>query len=168
MITLFPPWKNAVARVERGEYKYGDLIPESAIDELLGLEKPKGRVEVSAVKSYQLARLNALDSFKKALLNDLMMDVESVPGQGYRIVNPKEQTELAVKAGDKAIKKALRNTRDRLVNVNYALLDSDQRRQNTDAIVRTAAIAQQFNQIKRGHLPELPKRIRRLNQENQK
>lgn len=162
MITYFPPWKNAVARVERGEYTYGDLIPESAIDDLLGLSRPTGRVEISAVKSYQLARLAALDHFRIALLNDLQMDLVSVPGQGYRIAHPKEQTDLAVKAGDKAIKKALRQTRDRLVNVNHALLDHDERRTNTDAIIRTAAIAQQFHQIKRGHLPELPKRIRRL------
>lgn len=162
---LYPAWKNAVARIAAGAYKPGELISHAELDELVGVEKPTGRVKPEEWEAYKLRRMAAVEAMKSELLQDHSICLAADHGKGLRVLHAREQTKFAVEQGDKAIRKALRDTKTRLVHVDHSALTADERKSNVDAIVRTAAIAQGFKQVQRGILPELPKRIRKLTQE---
>lgn len=164
-VTIFPAWKDAVARIVGGEYGYGDLISHEAIDELLQLDRPTGRMSHDELKAFELRRMSGVSSLQDALLREHMMDMQNDRGRGYRILKPAEQTEHAVKSTDGAIRKAIREKRTRLFHVDHSQLTTEQRKENTDAIIQAAAQTQALRLVARGVLPELPKRIRKLQQE---
>lgn len=160
-VTLYPAWKNAVERIVGGEFAHGDMITHDAMDELLELRKPSGRVSADEYKAYELSRLSSVEALRSALLKDHMMDLQNERGKGFRILMPHEQTNAAMTDGEAAIRKAIRTKKARLVHVNHSALTAEQRKENTDAIIRTAAQVQALRQIKRGLLPDVPKRIRK-------
>lgn len=161
-VFLYPAWKNAVARIAGGAYKPGDLISHAELDELIGIDRPTGRVKPEEWDAYKLRRLAAIKAMESELLQEHNICLEPVHGRGLRVLHPREQTKFAVEQGDKAIRKALRDARTRLVHIDHSALTADERKANVDAIVRTAAIAQSFRQVQRGILPELPKKIRKM------
>ena len=161
-VSLFPAWKNAVAMIASVRFKYGDLITHDEMDQLIEVEKPTGHVNAKRWQDYQVKRMSSIESVKTALLKDHNICLASDHGKGYLILHPKDQTKYAVAQSDKEIRKSLKSAKRRLININHQALDAAQRKENTDAIVRTASIAHGFRQAVRGLLPDLPRKIRKL------
>ncbi len=161
-VTYFPAWKNAVARIASGEFTHGSFISHEQMDDLLGLTRPVGKVTIEEIRAFEIERLQGVDSLRVALLRDHRMDMQSVRGRGFHILMPQDQTAAAVLDGDAALNKALRVKKQRLTHVDLAQLTSEQRKANTDAMVQVSAQSLVLRQVKRGLLPVVPNKPRKL------
>lgn len=123
---------------------YGDHINHSDIDSWSGFETPdmnglniKEQKEVFTKSS--LLRLAIVDGFRDYLLKERLMYIQSVPGSGYVIVEPSEQTNAAVEKGMKQIIKGLKHATSGVENVNKARLSNSQREYNATVLSRLRA-----------------------------
>lgn len=160
--SLYPAWKNAVVAIASDRFQYGDLITHDEMDSLIDVVKPAGQVNAKKWQEYQVKRMSSIESLKKDLLTQHNICLASDRGKGYLILQPKDQTKFAVSESDKEIRKSLSIAKRRLLNVDHQALDAEQRRENIDAIVRTAAIAHGVRQAVRGKITAPPRKIRKL------
>ena len=143
-VTYLPPWKNALAILfGPGGYKHGDLVPHTALQDALGLRRPAGRITAEEYESWRLRLVTQVEALSDALLEGRNMCLQSVPGQGYRIVEPERQTALAVKQGQKGLRSALSKMGRRLSFVDRAALTNDQAKENADALARLSFLKTQ-------------------------
>ena len=128
---------------------YGDFISHKDIDRAMDRAAPTlakiGEMEsqselVECMQKYQFELLAATDALKKYLLKERKMMLVSVRGEGYRIVRPNEQTDIAVKAGWKQIIKGMKLTERGVENVNTALLTRDECSYNLSVRARLAGL----------------------------
>lgn len=107
--------------------RWADLPPVTfaSIQELSSQHEFKELIE-----SRQFGLLNAVDALKKYLLHKKQMMLVNVRGEGYRIANPGEQTDIAVSKGMKQIQKGLATAAEGVEHVNKTLLSSEERAYN--------------------------------------
>lgn len=143
-LSYSPPWRNAMAVLfAPGGYTYGQLIPHDVLQAALGLPKPDGRITVDEYEAWRLKLVSQVEALSEALLEDRSMCLQSVPGQGYRIVEPEKQTEFAVKQGQKGLRSALMKMGRRLSFVDRSALTAEQAKQNADALSRLSFLESQ-------------------------
>lgn len=148
-ISYTPPWKNAMAVLfGPGGYTYGQLIPHEALQDALGMPKPQGRITVDEYEAWKLRLVSQVDALSDALLEDRNMCLQSVIGQGYRIVEPERQTAFAVKQGQKGLRAALSKMGRRLSFVDRSALTTDQAKENADALARLSFLQTQVGRRK--------------------
>ena len=133
---LFPQWKEACKEV--AALDYGASITRARMIELLDLKEPR---TVSEVASFQFEYLAGTDRLKRELLNEHKKLLVSVRGDGYRIIPPSEQTSHAMRAGTRELGKALIRMQSSVVKTNLALLDSEQRKENANALAKIDSLA---------------------------
>lgn len=149
-ITYSPPWKNALATLfGPGGYTHGDLVPHAALQEALGLRRPSGRITADEYEGWRLKLVTQVEALSEALLECRNMCLQSVPGQGYRIVEPAMQTAFAVKQGQKGLRSALSKMGKRLSFVDRAVLTNDQAKENADALTRLSFLKTQVSSRRR-------------------
>lgn len=140
-VELYPEWRQALVRFRDAEFAYGDTLPHTWLWEQFGcgaLADPKIPAE-----QYQRLRLKLLSQFhpfREALLDQYQIDLQSVPGVGYELVPPADQTGRALKDTVREMDKAWRNGMARAANVNVAVLTTEQRRERIDNIARLALL----------------------------
>lgn len=149
MIRLLPAWKNAAVAIESGRWKVGDLIRRDDLLELMELCEPVDRVTVESYKTWQLAVLSSIEALRDHLLRSCNMCLATVYGQGYRILPPREQTDYAMREGMKELRRDLSKMASRLTHLDRSALTAEQAKQNTDAMARTAAIADALRPVDR-------------------
>lgn len=143
-ISYSPPWKNALAVLFGPDgYTYGQLIPHDALQGALGLPKPVGRITADEYEAWKLRLVGQVEALSDALLKDRNMCLQSVAGQGYKIVEPEKQTAFAVKQGQKGLRSALSKMGRRLSFVDRAALTNDQAKENADALARLSFLKAQ-------------------------
>jgi hypothetical protein len=147
--TLLPPWRNAAKDLFSGRYGYGDVVPHEELQEALGLPKPAGKVEVEDVERWRLALLSQMDALSTFLLEERSICLRVVPGVGYQIVEPENQTAFAMKEGMRKVQGELRKMGRRLSHVNRTKLTAEQARENADALARLAFLSQQTSKVRR-------------------
>jgi len=142
-LALFPAWRQAV-RDFLGEFKYGDLVPHSWLEQRFGMPSLRDSQQLTAQEfaKRQFAWLSNIESFKAELLRDHQVCLASVRGEGFRWVPPQEQTRLATESFEKDARKAFSAAGQRLRNLRAAELSDDQRRENTDAVAKIASLRQ--------------------------
>lgn len=148
-LQLDPIWLNAAEKAAR-QYDYGDLIPWEWIRSELEID-PLEEGTYQQFKELQLRTLTLMDQFRDHLLIHHCKALLNVRGQGYRIINPGQQTATAMILLHQAIARHLHATRKLLTAINFTRLSDDQIRENVDARNKVAAI-QAFNH------PPLPKK----------
>ncbi len=134
-IQLYPLWRHAVESIVNDGISPGKLLSHDYLKSLLGIKEPKTIPEYRAA---QLSYVEGLDHIKESLLADHCVDLKTVAGKGYQIIDPSEQTRLAIRDGARAINKALLQTSNRLVFLNKSALSVDEQRENSDALARLA------------------------------
>lgn len=143
-IGYLPPWKNALTSLFKpGGYGYGDLIPHEVLQGALGLPKPTGRIQVEEYEAWRLQLVGQVEALSSALLEDRNMCLQSVIGRGYKIVEPQNQSEFAVKQGQRELVSALRKMGRRLSFVDRAALTAEQAKENADALARLSFLNSQ-------------------------
>ena len=125
---------------------YGDHINHTDIENWSGIECPDvarySKVEQKkAIQKYALEKLTAVEGLKRYALEERMMYFVPVPGSGYRIVEPSEQTVAAVEKGLRVVEKGLKHAARGVHQVNVAMLTSDQREFNATSKSKLAALA---------------------------
>ena len=119
-------------------YKPGDILPHTWLYEQFecsGLSDPS-KITAEQYMKLRLKLLSQFEAFREALLEQDQIDLQSVPGVGYEIVPPADQSGRAVRDTLRDIEKAVRKGGLRGTNVNTALLTAEQRREHADNLVR--------------------------------
>lgn len=137
-IELFPSWRQALANFRSAGYTYGDILPHSWLFEQFeceGLAEPS-KITAEQYNKLKLKLLGQFEPFRETLLEQDQIDLQSVPGVGYELVPPSDQSGRALKDAYREISKAMRKGIARSSNVNTALLTAEQRREHADNLAR--------------------------------
>ena len=104
---LHPAWKHAVAELFSGKFAFGDVVSHEELQAVLGLPKPRGKIEVEQYESWRLSLLSQVDALTDYLLEEKNICLRSVIGEGYMLVKPEDQTAFAVKQGQKGLRRQI-------------------------------------------------------------
>ncbi len=133
----FPAWKEAV---EKFTFSYGDIVPHEWFYSAFNISKPNDGMSFKDSKKSQfdfMANFKRLESY---LLEEKQMALRNIRNKGWEVILPEEQTEWALDSGVSEMKKALRKMYSRQINVNYTLLSSEQKKENTDSLAKTSML----------------------------
>lgn len=162
-VSLLPPWRNAAAELFAGRYGYGDLVPHDELLAAFNAPKPTGKITVEEYEAWRLAVLAQHDALTDWLLEERNIMLVSVPGQGYRLCKPEEQTETAVERGMKRVRRELVKMTRQINYVDRSSLTHEQARENAEALARAGWLKQQIGKAKRLRIGDdsKPKKIAR-------
>lgn len=138
-----PPWKHAVDSFLLEGFAPGSIVPHEWFYRTFGITPPKLCRSVSEAQSAQLAFLSNIEGLKRELLEEHQIALRSARGVGYEVVPPQEQTEWAEEECKEDLRKALRTSRLRLLNVQLDMLTDEQKKLNTDALARLSFFKKQ-------------------------
>lgn len=141
-IELYPSWRQALVCFQEEGFKSGDTLPHSWLYKQFDCEALNDPKKITA-DQFQILRLKLLSQFKPfrvALVEQYQVDLQSVPGVGYEIVPPADQTERALTDTLDTIDKALRDGYRRASNVKLLELTSDQRREHAENLAKFALL----------------------------
>ena len=147
------PTKLVIEGFEASKLSYGDILNHSDILAWSGLELPDmdgvSRTEqAKAFNTFSLKRVTVVEGLREFLLDERLMYLLSIPGTGYQIVQPAEQTEAAVRKGMAQIQKGLKHANSGVSQVNVALLDSREREYNSSVKARLSGLARMIGKKK--------------------
>ena len=147
------PTQLAIAGFEASKLVYGDIINHSDILGWSCIEMPdmdglSRSEQVKAFNTFSLSRVNVVEGLRDFLLSERLMYLQSIPGTGYKIVMPAEQTEAAVRKGMATIQKGLKHATKGVGQVNVALLDSREREYNSSVKARLSGLARMVGKKK--------------------
>jgi hypothetical protein len=139
-ITVFPEWKQAVRDFLAAGFKEGDIVSKEWLERHFDMEPVGQRMTADEFQARQFAWLRNTDAFRTALLEQHQIALQTVAGDGYRIVPPHEQTALAQQKFEREATKAFRRAALTLKNLRTDQLTDEQRRENTDAIAKLSML----------------------------
>lgn len=137
-LELYPSWRQALINFRDAHFAFGDILPHAWLYEQFectGLMEPN-KITWEQAQKLQLKLLGQFTPFREALLDQDQIDLQSVPGVGYELVPPADQSRRAVKDTIRETEKALRKGVARATNVNTAQLTAEQRREHADNLAR--------------------------------
>lgn len=136
--TLCPAWREALRVLIEGGLGDGDVLHKSQLAKSFGLENP---ITARDQEVFQMAFMKQFCDFREELLSSHNMALKTMYGESsYQVVPAKEQTEFAICNGKVEIIKATRRMARTLLFVRHDLLTSDEKKQNADALARTAML----------------------------
>ena len=143
------PTENLIQYFLNKGYSYGDFISHREIDQAMDRASPT-LTEIGEMTSqsqlaermqkYQFELLAATDALKKHLLKEKKMMLVNVRGEGYRVIHPREQTDVAIEAGMHQIRRGLKVAEQGIENVNSELLTREERSYNMSVRARFAGL----------------------------
>jgi len=139
--TLYPAWKEAL---KLWRFTWGDIVPHEWFYEAFGLTPICDDMTVKRAEQIKLKFLGQFTPFRQAMLEDRQMWIDSVPGYGYEVVTPGEQSRRAYESRIARIAKELRDLDRQLRHVNIGMLSQDERRENADLLARQATLRRGF------------------------
>lgn len=132
-LELSPSWRQALVNFRKAGHAYGDVLLHTWLYEQFECEALSDpRISWDNAKKLQLKLLGQFTPFRETLLDEDQIDLQSVPGVGYELVPPADQSGRALKDTVKEIAKAMRKGIARASSVNTALLTTEQRREHAD------------------------------------
>lgn len=137
-----PAWREVLHRWPTTGFTWGDTIPHDWFYKAFNLTPITDGMTIKQAEVIRFKFLGQFESLRRALLEEYRMDLVSVRGYGYEIVTPAEASRRAYEEEMYEIRKAMRNMARRLRFVPIAQLTDEQRRENTDLLVRAAGLRQ--------------------------
>jgi len=138
---LHPPWRQALLAFRAEGLKPGDMLLHPWLYKQFECEELNDpRITWEQAQKLQLKLLSQFIPFREALLDQDQIDLQSVPGVGYELVPPVDQSRRAVEDTLRDIAKAMRKGVARATNVNTALLTTEQRREHADNLARLGVL----------------------------
>lgn len=132
----------ALEQFDRDAFKDGDLISHDWLKWALDIPEPE---TVEDARKCQFIALARVEDFKDRLLTERQIALQTVRGEGYRVVPPKEQASFAAETAVGYVEKGLRVGRRLISNTRMSLLSTEERRRHDD----TAAKMDSFRQMVR-------------------
>ncbi len=117
-------------------YGYDSFVSHETLYELFGLAKPDENTLWGVAIDAQFKYLAATEKLKKALLENHKKLLANVRGDGYRVVEPSEQTNHAEKCGYRKVTKDLTEMQKSLMHIDHKKLSITESTKNHDALVR--------------------------------
>lgn len=154
-VTKHPAWRQAAEDFQASNFQPGDMVPFEWLYAHFQLELPGKSTAWGVVEKVKLAFLRAFENFSEQLSEDFQVELESVPGIGYRLVPPREQTSWAEGEMYAGLRKTLRKAGRRTRNIDLEALSAAERVQNADAQAKIAAFA---SMVRRRALPSAGRR----------
>lgn len=137
-VQTYPEWRAAAEAFASNPVPYGALLEHEWFYNAFGIEPPEQAPSVAEFQKRQLKYLSCFKAFEKWLLEEQQMALRSRHGVGYEIVKPAEQTRFAMGDLSEQLSKNFRKAGRRLLHTRLDELNSDQRREHTDAMARLA------------------------------
>lgn len=136
---LSPPWKHALRLLLTRGITNGDVITKAELVEMFGLRQP---VTAADQERFQLDFMRQFAELRDELLEEHRIALRTMHGESsYEVVPPAEQTALAMSAGEKELKQAIRKMTRTLAFIRHDELTDSQRRSNADAQAKAAMLA---------------------------
>lgn len=139
-VRLHPAWRHALQMFRQHGFRAGELITHDWLYEAFSIQRPTSSTPKSVADRAELACLGQFNRLADALLNEDKVALTTVRGLGYRVVPPGDQTGWAEAECRAGMAKVLRQSGERIRNVDLTRLTADQRRENADAQARLAAL----------------------------
>lgn len=156
-VQLYPPWKEALEVFKAAGKGYGDTIHRDWFIAAFGMRvlSIDEQVSLKEVQEYQFSWIQNFEPFRKAVVEQLQMDIRSMGSGGlYQIVPVKEQAPRALKDYTNAIVREHAKAHRRIRNVNVALLSQEDRKIYIDSLAKLGELDQVFSrQQRRKRLP---------------
>lgn len=123
----------AIEQFDRDGFKDGDLVSHEWLKWALKLPEPQTLEEAKRCQFTTLARV---EDFKDRLLTERQIALQTVRGEGYRVVPPKEQASFAAETAVGYVEKGLRVGRRIIANTRMGALNTEERRQHDDTAAK--------------------------------
>jgi hypothetical protein len=128
--SLHPAWKQAEADLLADGLTYGSVISDKWLDAAMGVPKP---ATLHQAEAYMRARLTFRTHLFNSLLTNHMMMVNRVKSEGYVVVQPAQQTRIAMERRTAEMKHAITKMAREVSHVDVTQLTDAQRAENTNA-----------------------------------
>jgi len=139
-VSLFPEWRQAVKDFFDEGFGEGDVVSKSWLEMHFGMEPIAGPMTAEDFQERQFEWLRNMEAFRAELLENHQIFLSVVFGEGYRVVPPGEQTELAQEKFEREAAKAYKRAALTLKNVRQDQLTDAQRKENMDAIAKLSML----------------------------
>jgi len=138
-LDVHPVWKQA-AREAIQEFRYGDIIPLEWIRSRLEIYTPSQHERMTLQQHRELSfdLLRKVEEFKRTMLEDHTCLLMSVRSQGYRLVEPPQQTDAALQRFVSDFHKSWHKAMAAMMHINADALSLDDMRGNTEAKLKLA------------------------------
>lgn len=137
---------SAVSQFLSESFNYGDTISHEWLKVYLEIPEPE---TLSDVQRVQFLLLSRVEDFKRQLLEEHRLALESVRGVGYRIVPPNDQAAFAVTEAAKLIQKGIEKGMELLEHARHDEMDESARKRHVDAHIKMAGLQQIATQKRR-------------------
>lgn len=128
----------------------GTLIPKTYFWELFGLKEPKGLMKVGDTNQANFRFMGAIEKLKSELLEHHKQDLQNVHTKGYRLVPFLERVAEAVTDGTREIRRHVKRTRARLINMDHPeQLNLDSQRQRDHMLSALEMTSRLMNKSRR-------------------
>lgn len=142
-----PAWMaRAIDAFDKDKRKDGDMLTHEWIKWALDIPAP-ANLEQATEQQWML--LTRLDAFRDYLLIERKIALQNVRGEGYRIVPPSEQAQVAAEAAMKLVKRGLEQGDKLMTHTRTAELSTDEQKRHTDAHLRLCGIKDMVRRQKR-------------------
>jgi len=142
---LFPSWKQAVENYVAQNPEPGSVLTRTWLMEQFGIPQP---TTVEEFQKAGLLFLQAFTKFRESLLVDHLIDLQTDRNGNYEVIHPKDQTRIAMETRLREITRSFRKMHTSVAFVNTNALTESQRAENTDAMVKIAAMRANVNRRK--------------------
>jgi transposase len=141
---VLPVWKHAIRVLVDQGLPYGRVLTKKELSSLFGLKEPQTAAEQI---SYQMEFLQQFTELRAELLEEHRLMLRTMHGESsYEVVEPREQTELAMREGMRDLKQATRKLARGLAFIRHEELSDEERRKNADAQAKAAMLAGMIRQ----------------------
>lgn len=139
---ILPEWRQAVRDFLAENFEPGEVIPRAWFEEHFELVEMDEDESLTAAdfQARQFKWLQNMEAFRAELLEKHQICLANVHGEGYRLVPPAEQTELAQEKFAADAKKAYKRAAKTLRNVRMSELTDDERKENMDAVAKLSML----------------------------
>ena len=133
-------------------YSDGTLIPHEWLRQKFGLKElsledfDTTEDFIEGLKRQQFTYMSMVDKLRWQLLEDEKMYIRNIVGDGYQILQPKEQTKYGYNEFIRMIKKAIRES-DMIMN-NVRSVPPEQQYKDNDLRAKCSIMKQMFNAVK--------------------
>ena len=138
--TEYPRWREVMKLFIAAGFSIGDVVTHEWFYKAFELEKPNYDTPNGVAEKTRMEYLAGFTILRQVLLQDHKLDLKSLPGEGYTIIAPGEQTGEAYGDGIKEMRRALRRMARRIVCIKLEELTDNQRRENAEAMAKLAML----------------------------
>lgn len=129
--------ESAVSQFLSESFAYGDVVSHLWLEVYLEIPKPETLSDAQRTRFLMLSRV---EDFKRLLLEEHKLALESVRGEGYRIVPPKDQAAFAVTEAARLIQKGIDRGLVLLQHARLGEMNDDARKRHIDAHIKMSGL----------------------------